>query len=114
MTGSDVYRRRVRGTKLSIYWSESEPHTTTLPASALRAIIEKGSKALRQGKQVREGVIVTEEIDFDYNPTKYGTTMHEIAQSGQFTVPVVVQRNRILRTRAEFDDWSSTCSDMGR
>ena len=34
---------------------------------------------------------------------KYGTGIEELGRSTQYTVPVVVQRSRILRTRAKFD-----------
>ena len=46
---------------------------------------------------------------FDYDKKKYGTTLETIGKSAQFTVPVVVQRSRILRTRAKFDmPWACT------
>ena len=38
--------------------------------------------------------------------TSLGKTVEELGKSLQFTVPVVVQRARILRTRAKFDEWS--------
>ena len=34
----------------------------------------------------------------------YGETIEEIGKSAIFQAPVVVQRNRILRTRAKFDE----------
>ena len=44
---------------------------------------------------------------FVYDKEKYGSTLEELGRSAQYTVPVVVQRNRILRTRARFDTpWS--------
>ena len=47
-------------------------------------------------------------LSFDYDRERYGVTVEELGKSAQFTKPVVVQRNRILRTRAKFDDWSCT------
>ena len=46
-------------------------------------------------------------MTFTYDSKRYGTTVEAIGKSAQFTVPVVVQRARILRTRAKFDcPWS--------
>ena len=43
---------------------------------------------------------------FIYDTDRYGTTVDELMRTTQFTVPVVVQRARLLRTRAKFEDWS--------
>ncbi len=46
---------------------------------------------------------------FDYDTEKHGTGIEELGRLTQYTVPVVVQRSRILRTRAKFDlPWSCT------
>ena len=76
-----------------------------IPEGAIRSCIEQASRKLRQGSQVREGLIVTE-TNFSYDRERYGCTVAELGKSAAFTVPVVVQRSRILRTRAKFDDWS--------
>ena len=76
----------------------------TVPAAALRAVTEKGARKLKQGPQVREGLIIDSVDQFIYD-TAMGTTVEELGKSAQFTVGVVVQRSRILRTRAKFDDW---------
>lgn len=57
---------------------------------------------------MREGLIVDAVLAFDYDKEKYGATIDELSKSTQFTTPVVVQRNRILRTRAKFDEWELT------
>lgn len=44
---------------------------------------------------------------FDYD-TSLGATADELCKTVQFTTGVVVQRNRILRTRAKFDEWAAT------
>ena len=78
----------------------------TIPAAALRAAIEAAARKTKQGPDVREGLLV-ESIAFTYDVKRYGKTVEEIGESAQFTVPVVVQRARILRTRAKFDcPWS--------
>lgn len=78
----------------------------TIPQGAIRAMIEESARKLKQGPQVREGLIVTGST-FHYDTERYGTTIEELGKSCQYTVPVVVQRQRILRTRAKFDlPWS--------
>ena len=80
----------------------------TLPASALRAALEAAARKTKQGGDVREGLLV-ESLTFKYDAKRYGETVEAIGKSAQFTVPVVVQRARILRTRAKFDcPWSIT------
>ena len=75
----------------------------TIPATALRSCIETGARKLKQGPQVREGLIVSEVQDFFYDRERYGETLEELVKSTQFRTGVVVQRQRILRTRAMFD-----------
>ena len=58
---------------------------------------------MKQGPQVREGLVVHSTDSFEYDLDKYGSTPEELAIKAQFTIAVVVQRNRILRTRAMFD-----------
>ena len=78
----------------------------TIPASALRAALEAAARKTKQGGDVREGLLV-ESLEFTYDAKRYGKTVEKIGKSAQFTVPVVVQRARILRTRAKFDcPWS--------
>ena len=105
-TASDDARLAELETQTALYLDASG--APTLPEAALRACIETGARKLKQGPQVREGLIVAAVKSFDYDKDRYGTTLKELMKSAQFTVPVVVQRNRILRTRAKFDDWSCT------
>ena len=91
--------------QVSLWLDESG--APTIPEGAIRACIEQAARKLKQGPQVREGMIVTETA-FTYDTDRYGSTVEEVGKSAQFTVPVVVQRQRILRTRAKFDDWSCT------
>ena len=57
---------------------------------------------------MRDGFTTAAVQAFDYNREVLGTTVEESERRAQFTVPVVVQRNRIERTRAKFDTWSVT------
>lgn len=78
----------------------------TIPEGAIRAMIEESARKIKQGPQVREGLIVLEST-FHYDTERYGTTIKELSRNCQFSVPVVVERKRILRTRAKFDlPWS--------
>ena len=81
-----------------------ESGAPTLPAAAIRSCTEFAARKLRQGPMVREGLIVDSIIEFKYDKN-LGTTVDELGKSTQFTVPVVVQRSRILRTRPKFDEW---------
>lgn len=105
-TASDDARLHVLECQTSL-WLDSNG-APTIPASALRACIERGARKLKQGTQVREGLIVDSVLAFDYDKEKHGATIGELGKSAQFTTPVVVQRNRILRTRAKFDEWELT------
>ena len=104
-TEADDTRLRELETLTSLWLDDSE--APTVPAAALRATIETGARKLKQGPQVREGLIVDRVESFDYD-TSLGATAEELCKSVQFTTGVVVQRNRILRTRAKFDEWAVT------
>ena len=78
----------------------------SLPAAALRAMIEAGARKLKKGTLVREGLLV-ERVSFGYDVGRYGETLEQLAKTTQFTVPVVVYGRRVARTRARFDcPWS--------
>ena len=50
---------------------------------------------------------MVESVAFRYDVERYGETRKELSRKAQFTAPVVVNRKRILRTRARFDcPWS--------
>ena len=104
-TEADDMRLRQIETVLSLWIGPED--TPEIPAAAMRSSIETGARKLRQGPMVREGLIVERCTGFEYDPA-LGSTVEELASSAQFTVPVVVQRSRILRTRAKFDTWSAS------
>ena len=88
------------------FWLNSEGQVT-IPERVIKANIEAGARKLKQGPLVREGLIVVKTY-FHYDSNIYGLTIEELGKSTIFQAPVVVQRNRILRTRAKFDDWRCT------
>ena len=105
-TAADDARLRELETIGSL-WLDSEDKPT-IPASAIRKVIEVSAQKLRQGSQVRGGLEITYST-FDYDRKRYGESIDDLMKSTQFTVPVVVNRNRVMRTRAKFDTpWSCT------
>lgn len=87
------------------FWLD-EDDKPTIPPAAIRAMIETSARKVRQGPQVREGLIVVATA-FVYDVGAYGTTLEELATTTQFTVPVVIKRIRHMRTRARFNPpWS--------
>ena len=105
-TEADDERLRELECQTSIWYDYNE--APTIPAAAIRTAIETAARKLKQGSQVREGMAITEIISFDYDRAALGATVEELGRKAQFTVPVVVQRNRLERTRAKFDIWSVT------
>ena len=107
-TEPDDLRAQEIETLLSIWWDDADVPAPTIPPHAIRATIETGARKLKQGPMVREGLVVLS-TDFHYDTDKYGIGAEKLALSTQFRTPVVVQRNRIMRTRAKFDcPWSCT------
>lgn len=84
------------------YNSEGNP---TIPIEAIRSCIESAARKRKQGPLVRGGMLVIHS-DLVYDTDKYGTTVADLGIKTQFRKTVVVQRSRIMRTRAKFDDWS--------
>ena len=103
---TDVEERRLRelGCQRSLYLdADGRP---TLPEAALRALIEASARKTKQGPLVREGLMI-ESVTFRYDVKRYGEDVKKLSKTCQFVAPVVVERKRILRTRARFDcPWS--------
>ena len=104
-TEADDMRLRELET-ITALWLNAEG-APTIPEGAIRAVIETGARKVKQGPQVREGLIVERVTEFDYDKS-LGINAEELCKTVQFTVGVVVQRSRILRTRAKFDEWGAT------
>ena len=79
-----------------------------MPTSALRATIEAGARLLKQGPQVRQGLLVTHVESFDWDKKALGSTPDEISEKAQFTVRGVINRASVPITRALFEAWSTT------
>ena len=77
-----------------------------IPRAALRACIEGAARRAKEGPGVRSGLVV-DDTRFHFDVERYGDSLEDWGKRCQYTVPVVVQRNRILRTRARFElPWS--------
>ena len=86
-------------------WLDHEDRIT-IPAGAIRANIEGAARKLKQGPDVRGGLVVESDCIFHYDPA-LGDTPEDVAKNAMFTVPVVVSRAKTLRSRPKFDQWSA-------
>ena len=103
-TESDEIRIRELECQNSLWLDPSR--APGIPPAAIRSCIEGAARKLKQGTQVREGLLITD-VSFEYDRKLYGSTPEQLGKSAQFIVPVVVSRARILRTRAKFDQWTA-------
>ena len=104
-TESDNQRLRELDCQVALWIDESG--AVGIPARAIQACLENAARKFKEGPAVREGVIITDS-KFGYDEARYGSTLDELGKSTQFTVPVVIGRNRVLATRARFEDWTCT------
>ena len=89
-------------------WLDGVGDKPTIPPQAFRAAIETAARKVKQGPMVREGLTAVD-AEFIYDTDRYGSTLAELGQTTQFVTGVVVQRSRVLRTRAKFDcPWQAT------
>jgi hypothetical protein len=86
-----------------LYVSEDKK-SLVIPAHVLDGVIKTGAKASRKGKLVDQG-IYAEEGKFTYTGPKNFDELFE-SDEHRFTIGVVVQRNRVFRTRPIFKEWS--------
>lgn len=84
---------------------EDDTGKPTIPPRVLRGVIEAAARKLKQGPLVREGLMLENETLFHYDKEKLGDTFEQLGISTQYTVPVVVGRSAIMRTRAMFKEW---------
>ena len=103
-TESDDRRIKELDCLISIW--EDHAGRPTIPEAAVRTMIEKSARKFKEGPSVREGLIVTD-CKFEW-PESMGTTLEELGQSAQFQTAVVINRARVLKTRALFPEWSLT------
>ena len=77
-----------------------------IPATVLRAAIEAAARKTKEGPSVREGLTIGD-VAFEWDES-LGRTCGELSRHRlvQHQAPVVVQRSRLLRTRAIFKTWA--------
>ena len=103
-TRTEEEERRLRELECQISLWLDDDGNVTIPIRVIRASIENAARKYKEGPAVREGLTV-ESTKFVYDKKRYGTTLEELGISTQYTVPISIQKNRVLRTRAKFDDW---------
>ena len=102
-TAADNARLRELETRLGLYLVDGKP---TIPEGMIRSCIETAARTLRQGPQVRAGLMVVS-TEFKWDAERYGKTEKEIGLKAQFTCAVKQGQVRILRTRPLFKQpWS--------
>ena len=104
---TETEHRRIRELEVikSLWLDDGQP---CIPVGALRSCIETAARKSKEGPLVREGLLVTSTA-FAWDAERYGdgSDLDDLAKKCEFTTPVVIQRSRILRTRAKFDPpWS--------
>ena len=67
-----------------------------MPENNIRACIETAARKLRQGPQVREGLIVSKTVSFKYESKTRNCAI------------VKVQNNRVPKYRPQFNNWELT------
>lgn len=87
----------------SLYFHNGSP---CLPAEMIEGCLTGAAKKKRKGEHAKTGIIVQENATLDYEGSR---DPDEMWKSGVFThkVGVKVQRNRIIRTRPIFKNWSA-------
>jgi hypothetical protein len=88
----------------SLYIQDGSP---CLPAEMIEAMVLEASKKKKKGVQAKAGIIVPDHVLLDYPGPRDVNAMWE---SGDFIhkIGVRVQRNKVIRTRPIFREWSAT------
>jgi hypothetical protein len=84
-------------------------HRVIVPASNILRCLQDGATRFRRGKDVLRGVLMVDEFALLEARNLNGQTPKELyAQGFGLRKGVVVQRQRIMRTRPIFEDWKIT------
>jgi hypothetical protein len=86
----------------SLYLSKGEP---CIPGELLEAAMLEGAKKRKRGPQARAGIICDKMFPLEYTGPRDPLALWEDARF-RFVKGVRVQRNRVIRTRPKFDEWS--------
>lgn len=86
-----------------LYMDKNGP---VLPAENLTAMLIKAAKKRREGPAATSGMFVLEHASLEYEGPREAASLWEDEQYRHVAL-VVVQRNRIARTRPIFHEWSA-------
>lgn len=88
------------------FWLDDDGNVT-VPSRVLKKNLENAAKKFKEGPAVRGGLIVDRVELFEYDKS-LGNNIEELSKNKgvQFTVPVVVNRSRVMNTRARFKKWA--------
>ncbi len=78
-----------------------------LPGEIIEATFLNGAKKRKRGQQAKAGIYCDKNFPLIYKGMK--DDLQKMWECGdyKFSVPVVVNRSRIIRTRPRFDEWAS-------
>ncbi len=88
----------------SLYLDEGKP---CLPGEVIEATFLNGAKKRKKGQQAKAGIYCDKNFPLIYKGNKL--ELQKMWESGEykFSVPVVVNRSRVIRTRPRFEEWAS-------
>lgn len=77
-----------------------------IPSTVLEAVLIEGAKKFKLGPKAKAGLVVQDDAVLNYEGS---STPEELLENEKFrlTCGVRIQRNRIMRTRPKFDEWSA-------
>jgi hypothetical protein len=83
-----------------------EDGSPIIPADCIEACLIEGAKKIRRGPEAKSGVICMKHSQLEYDGPR---TDKELWEDKRFVIAVGVriQRNRIIRTRPMFPNWSA-------
>jgi hypothetical protein len=90
-----------------LYLEEGKP---CLPGEVIEATFAMGSRKRKKGKQAQAGVFCDKNFPLLYNGSSdKKIDLQKMWESGEYrlSVPVVISRSRVIRTRPRFEEWSS-------
>jgi hypothetical protein len=101
-TDADFERMAEIEFKGSLYLDDDGP---VIPAEMIEAMIIESSKRMRKGQQIKAGVIVDGCFRLEYDGPRDPEALWA-DRNFRLTCGARVQRNRVMRTRPRFRDWS--------
>jgi len=79
-----------------------------IPSRVLEASIHGGAKKSKEGQLALSGLFVDTDLVLEYEGGPLSVEKLVASPDHRITVPVKVQRNKVMRTRPHFKNWSGT------